>query len=361
MYFTVKQPWGMQKPVPGSQIDWGHPLARGLVGCWLFNDNSRLPKNNAWNDLANSAEGGGSVSPFGLRVINGYEGSGQTLTHSAGDQTCPNTIFWRGIIHAITGKNLYYTEAGNTGSTYTCTDSDNARLKFQVGREPYAQSVYYSPNGSVVANEICDWAQARGHYNAGFYNGLLCGSAGGAITSDISASFLMGRAWKNNEDVTHIACYYWVRCLSPDEIAWLHTEPYAMIQAPEMPIFYSIPAIVGQGRVPFSASSYGRPIQITATGSPGTIVHTVPDDTVKDIIYARALNRTASQVIVTSEWGATGADNSISQLVDAASNASIIPGLQLGPNKVYRAYASDGSDVSIAGYVDRLNDGTGGA
>ena len=26
------------KPMPGEMIDWGHPLSRGLVGCWLFNE-----------------------------------------------------------------------------------------------------------------------------------------------------------------------------------------------------------------------------------------------------------------------------------------------------------------------------------
>ncbi len=30
-----------QKPLLGRQINWAHPLAQGLVGCWLFNENSR--------------------------------------------------------------------------------------------------------------------------------------------------------------------------------------------------------------------------------------------------------------------------------------------------------------------------------
>ncbi len=29
-----------QKPLLGRQINWAHPLARGLVGCWLFNEGS---------------------------------------------------------------------------------------------------------------------------------------------------------------------------------------------------------------------------------------------------------------------------------------------------------------------------------
>jgi len=37
MNFLSKR-FGQNKPPVGSQIDWGHPLARGLVGCWLLNE-----------------------------------------------------------------------------------------------------------------------------------------------------------------------------------------------------------------------------------------------------------------------------------------------------------------------------------
>lgn len=30
--------WGTSKPPAGSSIDWSHPLAKGMVGCWLFNE-----------------------------------------------------------------------------------------------------------------------------------------------------------------------------------------------------------------------------------------------------------------------------------------------------------------------------------
>lgn len=36
------------KPAPGStQINWSHPLAQGLVGCWLFNEGAGTPHNLA--------------------------------------------------------------------------------------------------------------------------------------------------------------------------------------------------------------------------------------------------------------------------------------------------------------------------
>jgi len=29
---------GISKPLPGCFVDWTHPLSRGLIGCWMFNE-----------------------------------------------------------------------------------------------------------------------------------------------------------------------------------------------------------------------------------------------------------------------------------------------------------------------------------
>src|SRR5687767_11513956 len=31
---------GKTKPLPGIQVNWGHPLANGLIGCWHMNEGS---------------------------------------------------------------------------------------------------------------------------------------------------------------------------------------------------------------------------------------------------------------------------------------------------------------------------------
>ena len=38
MGLILPKRFGQDKPPVGSQINWGHPLARGLVGCWLLNE-----------------------------------------------------------------------------------------------------------------------------------------------------------------------------------------------------------------------------------------------------------------------------------------------------------------------------------
>jgi len=38
MNLILPKRFGQDKPPVGSQIKWGHSLAQGLVGCWLFNE-----------------------------------------------------------------------------------------------------------------------------------------------------------------------------------------------------------------------------------------------------------------------------------------------------------------------------------
>jgi hypothetical protein len=38
--------YGTVKPRPGTPIQWGHPLSRGLVGAWMFNQGSGNPVND---------------------------------------------------------------------------------------------------------------------------------------------------------------------------------------------------------------------------------------------------------------------------------------------------------------------------
>lgn len=44
--FTHTIAWGGNKPPEGSQINWGHPLSRGLVGCWLMNETGNFYSSN---------------------------------------------------------------------------------------------------------------------------------------------------------------------------------------------------------------------------------------------------------------------------------------------------------------------------
>ena len=95
-----------EKPPPGAQIDWGHPLARGLVGCWLF-----------------------------------HEGAGSSLANLCGDYgraTPTGGIAWRGLAARLDGTTGYALACGNDTRLQPGAFSVAALLK--TGAETFFQA-----------------------------------------------------------------------------------------------------------------------------------------------------------------------------------------------------------------------------
>lgn len=89
------------KPPPGAQIDWTHPLSRGLVGCWLFNEGAGIRA----NDLSPYGNHG-TLTNFGAgSATSGWTGGkfGTALQCDGVDDAinCGDSISLR-----CTGKNL---------------------------------------------------------------------------------------------------------------------------------------------------------------------------------------------------------------------------------------------------------------
>lgn len=108
---------------------------------------------------------------------------------------------------------------------------------------------------------------------------------------------------------------------------------------------------------PLSASTDGRMIQVAATSSSGTTIHTSQASaTTFDEVWLYATNTNTSSVNLTIEWGGTGTDKEIKLTVPAVSGLTlVIPGLILRNSKAVTAYASVASVVSLAGYVNRMS------
>lgn len=65
----------------------------------------------------------------------------------------------------------------------------------------------------------------------------------GAVNVQIADTVRLGGAgWESNSSAMLKTFMFWLRCLSVDEIAWLHAEPYAMFEPPNLEVFYSIPS-----------------------------------------------------------------------------------------------------------------------
>lgn len=108
-------------------------------------------------------------------------------------------------------------------------------------------------------------------------------------------------------------------------------------------------------------STNGRAVQVTATASPGTTVHT-GSTTVTDIdeVWLYANNTSASDVKLTVEWGGTSSPADLIEVTIPAESGlvAIAPGLLVkgaATALIVRAFAGTASVVNIHGYVNRIS------
>lgn len=105
-----------------------------------------------------------------------------------------------------------------------------------------------------------------------------------------------------------------------------------------------------------SGSTNGRMVQVTATASTGTLLHTAVAGTSSiDEVVLYAVNTSASDVLLTIEYGGTGTANEVKftipaqvGLIDLGSKFVLQNGLTI------RAYAGTGSVINVGGYVNRI-------
>lgn len=104
-----------------------------------------------------------------------------------------------------------------------------------------------------------------------------------------------------------------------------------------------------------SGSTDGRLIDVTATGTPGTLLHTA-HATDEDEIWLYASNTTTGNVDLTIEWGGVTAADLIEVEIEKKPRGLIlvVPGGQLTNSLVVRAFTGSASQIHIMGWVHRI-------
>jgi hypothetical protein len=110
----------------------------------------------------------------------------------------------------------------------------------------------------------------------------------------------------------------------------------------------------------FSSSTDGLPISVTQTVTAGNLIHTCSTSTsVLEEIWLYATNTSASNVVLTVEWGNATTSNNIKYTVNASNGLYLItPGLIIKGNATpytVRAFAATTAVISITGYVNRIS------
>jgi hypothetical protein len=106
-----------------------------------------------------------------------------------------------------------------------------------------------------------------------------------------------------------------------------------------------------------SASVDGRGIKVSATASPGTLIHQALNSVAVnewDEVTIRVVNQSVNTVKLSIEWGGTSVDDQVELTVPGESGfITVIPGHVLQNGVGVRAFASVADVLVVHGFVNR--------
>lgn len=230
---------GDLKPCLGSQIQLGHPLAAGLVVCWLMNENG----GNKIYDLS----GNGNHGTFGATTTSPIWKPGQfgsNISFDGGDyidcgagvnlDISVKTISFRLNGTFTNYARLLSAPSGFTNDYQVVLDGTAGRINLTKGTGNNNSKI--TGIGTFTNNKWYHVVITDGGTVASitFYiNGVLTASAVNASSFDIAAgNFLIGKRQDSTNYYTGLLdnVQIWNRVLSANEIAKLYLDPFCMFE-----------------------------------------------------------------------------------------------------------------------------------
>jgi len=269
------------KPTRALQIDWSHPLARGLTGCWLMNEatgeivaDCGPRRNNGSFHYSTSAPAWkpgkhGSALEFGSeRCIDcGTDKFGWDIT---------NEISVIGLVNQSASQTN--TLFARSGFVRPCRLSaySSGRFKWWVytdGTDCNINSTStHATDGSEFVHVAGIWRPGNGRlYVNGVQEADESSSSGGLSFVNDSQSVGIGGTYEGgnyyycwNGRIEYVSVYN--RALSAEEIRWLYREPFAMFARPISPALIPVTSATVSLAGSVSATSAGS-TALTLTGS----------------------------------------------------------------------------------------------
>lgn len=244
------------KPLPGAQLDRSHPLAQGLLGCWLMNEGSGL---SVYDYSGNDNHG---VLTNGPTWVAGPDGG---------------ALSFDGVNDRIRVVDFPSVEINNGGATWMCRvyipagslgDDDeffrqtpdgmyirtNGFKMEYVAMEHGAvpRTISYSKGYIPTGRWVTIASVVYGDQVSTYYDGNLDSIVDTGKTDYRSGSGELGISDSpgGGEALRALWLYaaIYSRALSADEVAWLTAEPYCMFARPDrwLRVFDFGGAVVGR-------------------------------------------------------------------------------------------------------------------
>lgn len=255
-----------QKPSLGTPINRKHPLARGLVGCWIFNEkagDTAFDLSGNGNDgtltnmaVADAASGWGTIkSGEGIK----FDGINDLINlHSKAslDDINPISICTELYANSYADDNRIYTKdaTGAAGKTLCIREAPDNILEY---RSAYSvtRGQWSSPTNSILTGNL--YRTCVTHDNSSIANDAVIYINGlsvtvnetsvpnGTIVSEAAIDGIIGNRPDTARSWDGMIGYLFIynRILSPFEVAWINRDPYAMFQpsiSPEL-MYYEAP------------------------------------------------------------------------------------------------------------------------
>ncbi len=250
-----KRRWTYKPPL-GTQIDWSHPIAPGLVGCYLFNEGGGVISN-----LVNQSPATVSGTPT---WITGDRGLAQNFAGSPARYDCGNALIfqdWTAFTYEVWANRR---NSASNGQFITSKGDDCAGLTEVITGAWVIQfylrtgvATYPTLNGAIVINPD-EW-----HHRVALWDGSNMRLFIDAVQdgSDVAASgslyqqnnFGLGIAfgahdtsrqhWLGDIGIVRV----WNRALSSVEIGQLYDQPHAMFVPPVRRLWLGPPAALPGG------------------------------------------------------------------------------------------------------------------
>ncbi len=244
MPVILPKPWSTKPPV-GVQVNWGHPLAQGLVGCWNFSEGGGTAVyDSALYGKANFVNGpiwnpGGPENIF--VACSAAVPSYLRATNNPGATLVINSSFTIQCKFFIASFNNYdglFSKISGAAAPFDSFVQVSGRLEVHCGNGSDHLVGIYDTLTAGVWNEFTAVCQPNAAAQLLIYvNGVMVSSTPGtkAIgngTDDIFMGNRLDNVTVSNASIAF--CRVWNRALAGREVATLYANPYAFMQ-PQSP------------------------------------------------------------------------------------------------------------------------------